>query len=596
MPKNLLYAGDYMSFCKFSKDTEFSYTVVENKFITKYLPDADGFAVKVYLYGLYLCSHAQFDFTLRAMAEVLKTTEEELKEAFAVWEAYDLVEIVSQEPFSVQYLPVKSTVGAPKKVRYEKYADFNKELQRKMQKVGKFVSADEFKKYMRFLEENDIQPQAFLLICEYCINKQGEAIAPFYILNKAKKLLANGCSTYEQVEEALSRYNVHEGDLIAVYNAMSVYQRAPDDADYALYAKWTEKLGLEKSAILAAAKLLKKGSMTSLDLTLDELVEKRIVKAKDIEKYLVKRETLANLTFRLGKKLGVKVQNPAPYIDEYTEKWQNYGFEDTALLDLALFCLKTERGSFEGLNALVKQLHKENITSTEQVKAYVKEKNAQLKLFAKIQNTCGGVRQSATNLNLLATWKENFSDEMILDAAKRSATSSNPLPYMNKILSEWKEKGILDVKSIPENPRSTGTGTGSSQNKSYSSGGYVNPSVEAANAKSARDRYYSLLREKAQSKAEKALKKANGNARFKEIAAELSKMEIALAKAEMFEPNALPALQESQSALLAERKKLLAEMKMQESDLRPQYCCTKCQDSGFLPSGTACSCYAPSKT
>ena len=41
-----------MAFCAFSKECDDNaYTLVENKFINKYLPHADGFAVKVYLYG-----------------------------------------------------------------------------------------------------------------------------------------------------------------------------------------------------------------------------------------------------------------------------------------------------------------------------------------------------------------------------------------------------------------------------------------------------------------------------------------------------------------------------------------------------------------
>ena len=33
-----------MAFCTFSKEFDNAYTIVENKFITKYLPQADGFA------------------------------------------------------------------------------------------------------------------------------------------------------------------------------------------------------------------------------------------------------------------------------------------------------------------------------------------------------------------------------------------------------------------------------------------------------------------------------------------------------------------------------------------------------------------------
>ena len=575
-----------MAFCSFSKDNDGNfYTIVENKFITKYLPEADGFAVKVYLYGLYLCENTDSEFSLSSMAEVLRTTEDKIREAFAFWEDYDLVEILAKEPFTVQYLPVKSAVGRPKKIRYEQYADFNKELQRKMQKVGKFVSSGDYLKYMRFLEENTMQPQAFLLIAEYCINKQGEAISPAYIFNKAKKLIRQGCTTYEQVEKELSSYNAHEGDLLAVLSALSIYQRNPDETDYALYAKWTEKLGFTKDGVIAAAKKLKRGSMNSLDLTLDELAEKGKTEAKELEQYLTERELLANLTFRIGRKLGVKVQNPATYIDEYTEKWYTFGFEESSLLDLALFCLKTERGDFDSMHALIQQLFSDGVVSKDGVKEFLKEKNAELKLFTKIQSVCGGLRKSPTNLAFIKTWREwKFNDEMILEAAKRSATSGSPIPYMNKILSDWKRGDIYSLQAIPSAPTATATATPR---------GFVNPTVEAVNAKADRERYYSLLREKAQARADKFVAKANGNARFKEITAELSRMEIALAKAEVFEPKQLPVLEEQKSALLVERSKILQGLGITEAELLPQFSCRKCSDTGFLKSGAACSCYKP---
>ena len=579
-----------MAFCSFSKDNDNAYTIVENKFITKYLPEADGFAVKVYLYGLFLCENTESDFSAKSMAEVLKTTEEKIKEAFAFWQDYDLVEILAQEPFTVQYLPVRSAIGKPKKIRYEQYTDFNKELQRKMQKVGKFISSGDYIKYMRFLEENVIQPQAFLLIAEYCINKQGEAVSPSYIFNKAKKLIRGGFITYEQVEKELSSYNANEGDLLTIFNTLSIMGRSPDETDYALYAKWTANLGFAKDAVLIAAKKLKRGSMNALDMTLEELSQKGKTDAVEVEAYLTARENLANLTFRLGRKLGVKVQNPAPYIDEYVEKWYTYGFEENSLLDIALFCLKTERGSFECMDEILSSLFKNGVITAEGVKAFLKEKNAELKLFTKLQGICGTLRKSEANLALVKTWKEwNFGDEMILEAAQRSAGSANPLPYINKILSEWKQKEIFAISAIPEKPVLDNSGRAGTSSTAKS--GYTNPSIEAANAKSDRERYYALLREKAQTRAEKFLAKANENDRFKTIGAELSKMEISLAKAEVFEPAKLPALQEQKAALQQERKDILAELQIDEKDLLPQFTCKRCQDTGFLPSGAACNCY-----
>ena len=576
-----------MAFCTFSKDTDNAYTIVENKFITKYLPEADGFAVKVYLYGLYLCENTDSDFSVGSMAEVLKTTEDKIMEAFAFWEDYDLVQILARSPFTVQYLPVRSAVGRPKKIRYEQYADFNKELQRKMQKVGKFISSGDYVKYMHFLEETTLQPQAFLLIAEYCINKQGEAISPSYIFNKAKKLIRGGCTTYEQVEKELSSYNAHEGDLQAVFAAMSLFQRTPDENAYALYKKWTENLGFAKDGVIATAKRIKRGSVNSLDIPLDELAEKGITDTKEIETYLTRRDLLANLTFRIGRKLGVKVQNPATYIEEFTEKWHSLGFEESSLLDIALFCLKTERGDFDSMNGLIKKLTADGIITKDAVKIYLKSRNDELKLFSKIQEICGNIRKNAANLALISTWREwNFKDEMILEAATRSAASASPMPYMNKILSDWKQAGIYATKDIPSAPvNATANGA--------VAGRFTNPVIEAVNAKSDRERYYALLREKAQTRAERFLSKANANARFKEITAELSKMEISLAKAEVFEPVKLPQLQEQKQALLVERKKILSEMGIEERELSPQFTCKKCSDTGFLPSGAACNCYTP---
>ena len=567
-----------MAFCTFSKEFDNAYTIVENKFITKYLPQADGFAVKVYLYGLYLCENTQHEFSVKSMSEVLNCSESQIKEAFAFWEDYDLVQILAQDPFTVQYLPVRSLVGKPKKIRYEQYADFNKELQRKLQKVGKFVSPNDYLKYMHFLEETSMQPQALLLVAEYCINKQGEDVSPSYIFNKAKKLIRNGFTTYEQVEKEISDNNANEGALLAVFNALSL-SRSADESDYALYKKWTDELGFTKVGVLTAARKLKKGSVNSLDLTLLELYEKHKTDEKEIEEYLTARESLASLTFRIGRKLGVKVQNPAPYIDEYVEKWYTYGFEENSILDVALLCMRTERGSFDALDSILEKLFKEGAVSKESVKEYLKEKNDEIKLLTKMQEICATLRKTETNLSLIRTWRSwNFSDEMILEATKRSSLSGNPLPYMNKILSDWKKENVFSVTAIPEQ--------GATPQKTF-----VNANIEAANAKSDRERYYALLREKAMTKAEKYLAKANENARFKEITAKLSKMEFDLAKAEVFSPATLPSLEKEKAELLTERKSLLSDMGIKERQLSPEFTCEKCSDTGFLKSGVACDCY-----
>ncbi len=578
-----------MSFCSFSKECDDNaYTLVENKFIAKYLPQADGFCVKVYLYGLYLCRHTETEFGITAMAKALSATETDVKNAFLFWEECDLVEILSKDPFAVSYLPVKTALGRPKKIRYEQYADFNKELQRMLQKVGKFVTASDYVKYMRFLEENDIHPQAFLLIAEYCVNKQGESVSPSYIFNKAKKFIRNGWTSYDLVEKELAGYNAHEKDLSAIFACIGVF-RSPDESDYALYKKWLDG-GFTLNAVLTAGKKIKRGSMNALDLTLCDLKEKNKLSATEIESYLTERDLLANLTFRIGRKLGTKVANPAPYIDEYVEKWFNYGFEESSLLDIALYCLKTDRGDFGAMHGVIEKFFADGIVAKESVKALLKAKNDELKLFTSVQGVCGGIRKSVANLALIQTWRDwKFSDEMILEAAKRASTSASPIPYMNKILSDWKRAEIFSLSAIPDGEQDKKSTYGGA--KATSAASYAVAAVEAANAKSDRERYYALKREQAQTVADKFLAKANANKRFKELSSELSKMEIALAKAEVFEPKSLPELEQKKSAFLLERKSILDGLGIPEQSLLPQYECLKCSDTGFLKSGIACDCY-----
>ncbi len=575
-----------MAFCSFSKEfTDNSFTYVENRFIQKYLPEANDFAVKVYLYGLHLCQCGGEDFSARSLAEVLRTTEEKILDAFNYWQDYDLVEILCKEPLTVQYLPVRSATGKPKKVRYDKYADFNKELQKRMQKVGKFISYKESVQYMQFLEDNDLQPMAFLLIAEYCIAKDGESVSPSHLFNKAKKFMRDGITTYEQVENALGNYNENEKYIEELFKLLGIARRIDED-DYSLYNSWLSK-GFEKGGIRAAAKHLKKGKMSTLQLVLDELAEKEKFTAQSVTAYLTERDSLSNLTFRIARKLGVKIANPASYIDEYVEKWVNYGYEESSLLEIALYCLKTGCGDFSCMHDYVEKLFSAGIVSAEAVKDELKQKNADVKFLSKMQELCGSIRPSSANLALLNTWREwNFSDEMILEAAKRAAGSASPVPYVNRILSEWKRSEYTTVADLAkdEKPATAKPSTGNMP-------AYVIASVEAANAKAEREKYYADKREKAQLVADRYVMKANSDPKFGVLEKALSKMNMELAKAEIFSPDALPALKAKQKELFENRANILSALGIEEWQLLPQYECKKCSDSGFMKSGKACDCY-----
>ncbi len=119
--------------------------------------------------------------------------------------------------------------------------------------------------------------------------------------------------------------------------------------------------------------------------------------------------------------------------------------------------------------------------------------------------------------------------------------------------------------------------------------------VNDVNARAERENFYAqrqaIIRQRIDANEEKARK----SAAFVRADDLLKKMPYQLAKAEIFEPERLPALRQQEALLKAQRAKALFDVGLREEDLQAQYICPKCKDSGFLPDGHACDCYKPVK-
>ena len=513
-----------MSFSAFSKEfTANMFTSVENQFITKYLPLADGDAVRAYLYGLYLCS-CKAEFDAESAAKLLKIPMKQFVEIFEFWEECDLVHILSREPLFVEYLPVNAAVGKPKPIRPEKYSEFIRELRRLLQKLGRDFRPYEMQRILEFLESESMEQQAFLLVAEYCAKKDGEKLTSAHILNKAKKLCAEHKYTYEQVERDLADFNLHERELTKIFTLLGTY-RKPQEADYDYLDKWLG-WGMELGALYECAGKLGKGGLPSLDQLVTELHEKDVRTAADAKEYLANRDELVAIVYSVARKLGVKVQNPRAFVEEYAEKWLERGYDGESLLLIAGLAFKLRYG-FAETDALIDSLYLDGIVDATGVKQYCAARDKQFRLLQSVQAACGVVKKSQTALDMVQTWQSwNFSDAMILEAARRSADAAAPLPYMNKLLSEWKRTGVFTVSEIPEKVKPT-----TSPKADYRSEAAI-----AADARTDREHYYAVRRQSAIEKAERAKERAEQDEDFRRADVEIKKGEIELAKAEVFSP------------------------------------------------------------
>ena len=567
-----------MSFAAFSKDFSSNmFTSVENQFITKYLPQADGDAVRVYLYGLYLCQ-VSGDFDAQTCAKLLHLSEQKLLEIYAFWEECDLVRILSRSPLYVEYLPVNAAVGRPKSIRPEKYAAFNREFLQILQRAQKDFKPYEMQRILEFLENNPMEQQAFLLVAQYCAKKDGERLSCAHILNKATKLVREHKYTYEQVEADLADFHLREKELSRLYTLLGISKK-PQENDYTYLEKWAS-LGMEDGAVIACAEFLGKGSLATLDTLVTELHEKNARTEHEAREYLARRKEEADIVFLVARKLGIKIGNPRTYCEEYAEKWLERGYDAESLSLLASLAMKLGYG-FAEFDGMLEDLYSEGIVDEQSVRDYCSARDRQLRLLQKIQTSCGVIRKTQSALDMLGTWRSwNFSEPMVLEAAKRASGATAPLPYMNKLLSEWKREGIASPEAIPDQTHLP------SARKEVRSEAAV-----SADARTERERWYAARRRAALARAEQAIAKANTDPAFSRAETAIKKGEIELAKAEVFAPDTLPDLQEKLEQAKIARKNALARLQLSEADFAPHYSCPKCSDTGFLPDGRMCDCY-----
>ena len=567
-----------MGFCSFSKEyAQSMYTIVENQFITKYLPLADGNTIKVYLFGLYLCQNSKNTFTLEDMADELQMSTTEIEQSFLFWEDFDLLKIISKTPFCVQYYPANFAKGKPKKIKANKYSDFTKALQALF--PDKMISPTEYSKYFTFMEENALQPDAMLLIINYCIEIKGKNISSNYIFQVAKNWLADDIRTVSQIESKLENYSlsaIHMQKILATMQPKS----PPKPQDLLLLKKWMENYKFTIEIILQLIDKEKITTFTKLDTLITKLFELNLIDWQAIEKYLNSIKQNRKLTMQLAKTLGVYCENIDTYMENFTIKWKDLGYSDTDLLSLAKFAFQNNKKSFEEMHILINTLYTQNICNSDSIRIFF-EKEEQDTLFLKQLLTVCGISKTPTawHKEQLQQWRSwGFNDELLLKAASLSFGKSNTLTYFNGILRNWKEKNLLTLPAVEEIAAT-----------SYTPSKTVADREKELHKKI--EQQYFTLREKAIAQAEYYQKKAEKIDGFKELERQIKALEIEYSKAvALQQTNSKEVLQELKK-LEKERTSLFVQHKIDPKKLQPNYHCTLCNDTGFDKNNHYCKCY-----
>lgn len=551
----------------FSFDKEFSaaqYTSLENGFILEYLPQASGDAVKVYLYGLYLCANPQQNSDLKDIASALSLSEETVLDCFTFWEEFGLVTVLSKEPLSVKYLPVRAAAYTkPRKYKAEKYTDFTKGVQALL--PDRMISTGEYTEYFNIIEVYGIKPEAMLMIIKYCTDKKGGDVSYRYVAKVAKDFGTRGITTVEKVEKELSSYILRTSEIEKILSALSV-KRAPDIEDLNYYKKWTNELSFDSENVVFAAKTLKKGSMAKLDSFLNELYSMKCFSKEEIEAYVAKKQSVYNLALKINKSLSVYIDVIETEIENYISKWLSYGFGEDALLYVASRCFLSGNNNLQYMDSLIEELRLKGFIDLSAVGDYFEMTKRTDEFISKILVTCGLTRRPTPwdreNLSIWRGW--NFSDDMILEAAKIASGKTSPVAYINGVLSNWKNKGVFTLSALAEQPAAEKGRSDEMTPEDY-------------------NREYEKRRAVALARAQKNVEKAMSLNGFAEVYERLFSIEKDLAFAEISgNAEALSALEKEKKDINRRAEKMLAEAGLTLSDLSPRYACEKCNDTGYV--------------
>lgn len=451
-----------MAFCKFSSSYQSrNQTVIDNVFITDFLPKAPDLCVKAYLLGLFKCNNADDnENTLEYFAKTLNVCEEDVVSLFRYWEDMGLVQVLSTNPIEIRFMPINATMGSVRKFQVDKYTNFNIQAQ---ELIGeRMIMPNDYAEFYNLIEKHHIQEDAMLAIIKYCVDNKGFNLNPKYVIAVAKDWARENITTLQQVEEKIAELGVVDDKMSLILSAMGTKRKVQLE-DKELLNKWLNSYGFDLNVILFVVKLQKnkkrKLDVNVLDDGLTKYYEMKMMSVQEIENYENEKENLHSVAIAVNKELGIYYEDLTKEIDTYVVPWINMGYDVETLKMVADNCFKSSIKTLEGFNNIINKLFRLGIVNMDSYLQYINDSLAVDEKIKKILIELNLTRNvNNIDRNFYSTWTNDwgFADEVILHGASLSKDKSNAMQYLNKILANWNSQGVksleLALKSKVETP------------------------------------------------------------------------------------------------------------------------------------------------
>ena len=428
--------------------TMFDITPLENLFIDEYMLRAPGDFVKVYIYALRQCYHPPRDNDYERMARALCMEPDDVKNAFTYWERQGLVQRVSDNPPSYQYLNLTASVTSesPMEKAVYKHREFNTKMQ---QLFGtRLLHPAEFMTACEWVEELHLPEEVVLIMVEHFIATKGRSFQ-FRQLNKtALQWAEKGVNTVEAANDMIMRDSAAYKTAEKVVRQFNL-RRAPTLDEVALARKWLEEYGMDEAAVLVACRETVKGRNPSFGY-LDGILSRNHTarSSQDMAGPLDEKKRREDAVKALHDALGIRQMAPTP---GELESYQNYlaaGFEPGAVLCVAKGMGGSGRYDMEDLERQMTRFVEKGLFTEAEITAYMDQQKLLREQAARVYEVSGqDSRVTAASTAQMEEWLGMASFPVILYAAECARGTKLPVQYISKLLREWKKAGIDTVEA-----------------------------------------------------------------------------------------------------------------------------------------------------
>lgn len=308
---------------KIYTDTPEGVTVIQNSFIDRYMPHANGEFVKVYLY-LLRCANSGRELSLSSIADVFEHTEKDVQRAIAYWQKQGLLEltcsqsdVIERITFSnppAESLSVHTAPKADKTVAQQAHAGMvtqelppsngitsrmNIATMKEQQDLKQlfFIAEQYLQRPLTSSEQSDflyyydtLHFSADLIeyLLEYCISKGSGS--RHYMRKVALSWAEAGITSVQQARQESTLYN---RNYFTIMNSFGIKGRNPAEAEQQLMSRWLNDFDFPLEIILEACRrtILQthQPNFSYADRILEQWHKNGVKSPADIERLDIKR-------------------------------------------------------------------------------------------------------------------------------------------------------------------------------------------------------------------------------------------------------------------------------------------------------------------